>query len=239
MAHVIRRLSLLLALLLALAACAGDERSTVGLGDESMSRTELTDLVISVSGGIPEGAEDPTSLDAERMRQVASVYVRDLALTEYFEANGFAPDAAVIDAAEAAAAQRFENQEFGFLAFDSAGYRAIVNAELRARQPSEAFYDSPEEVPGIFATPPVVDDVSFLQIPAVLQNPQVAAQPELLSDPAFAASLLEDPQILDAVVGTARFNRQTEIVKAFSDDIIVESRLGEWDSETARFVAGD
>lgn len=73
---------------LALAGCgATDGRDALVVGDRSISEEGLTDLVIAVNGGAPDG-ETPAALSAEVYRQIGRTWLSDAAAASYLSNNG-------------------------------------------------------------------------------------------------------------------------------------------------------
>lgn len=226
---VIRRLGIALVFVLSLSACAGAERASVSVDGDSMTRQQLNEITALFS--VDPGLETPATLDAEFARLVASTFVRDTVLVDYLEGQGIP---LTDDIREQLASQR--GPELAADNFESAETQLFVtdfltNADFVFGTPDAAFYDG--EVPGLFLTPPFISDPAQLQIPEILGIPEVVADPSLVNDPAFQASLLADPQALLFLQQTERERRAIELIDSLDPDVEVESRLGEWDEETA------
>jgi hypothetical protein len=63
MKPVIRRILLLTFSVLVLAGCSAQERDALRVGEESISEQGLTDLVLALSGGAPDGEEPSERLE--------------------------------------------------------------------------------------------------------------------------------------------------------------------------------
>ena len=89
MIYVIRRLGILLALVLTVGACAGAERDAVSVGDHSISRADLVDLVVAVwPGDAPDPNELPATLSAQPFRDVANTWINDAAIATALSEQG-------------------------------------------------------------------------------------------------------------------------------------------------------
>lgn len=203
---------------------------------------ELNELAASV--GLVPIAEDPASVDANSMRDVANVYVRDLALLEYLESRGFPTDGPLLEEARASLDRRIESGEIGEIDRDGPIYEAILTNAYLTAQPPEIQFDG--ELPGEFQDPPMIESTDQLQIQSVAANPLVSSNPEVqnaeqllekFNDPEFVRELLEDGNVLAEVQFNRLLARRDEITNDYGSQIFVESRLGIWDDELGQIVS--
>ncbi|MFT7473219.1 MAG: hypothetical protein ACI81L_000133 [Verrucomicrobiales bacterium] len=142
MTAVIRRLGILLVLVLTLGACAGGEGTSVSIGDRSLSRQDLTDLVVAVNGGVPLGSDQPTTLSAENYRGIATIFIRNAATTHYFASKGVSMTDEERGLLQEQTSDRVGVEGgLGFLAFESPAFNAIVDNAWVSNQPVETFFD--------------------------------------------------------------------------------------------------
>lgn len=123
MTPVIRRLGVLLVLLLTIGACAGSERESLAAGDYSISRGDLTELVVALNPGGP--TELPSTLSAETFRGIADVWIRDAALATVLEENGVTMTEDERIAINGTIEDAVRGEQIGVLAPLSQGYAAL------------------------------------------------------------------------------------------------------------------
>ncbi len=236
-----RRLVLLFVALITLAGCAS-ESGAVGIGGSSLTMEELNELAASV--GLVPIAEDPASVDANPLREVANVYVRDLALLDYLETRGLPTDGPLLEEARASVDRRIGDGAIGELDRDGLAYQAIVTNAFVAAQPPENYFEG--ELPGEFQDPPTIENIEQLQIQSVVANPLVSSNPEVqnadqllekFNDPEFVRQLLEDENVRTEVQFNKALARRDEIINGYGSQIFVESRLGIWDNELGQIVS--
>ena len=81
-------LAALVAATLFLSACAGGDLDALAVGDRSISREGLNDLVLGANGLVPDAEDTPVQLDAAAYRNIASLWLIDAANAEYLESIG-------------------------------------------------------------------------------------------------------------------------------------------------------
>lgn len=203
---------------------------------------ELNELAASV--GLVPVAEDPASVDANPLRDVANVYVRDLALLDYLESRGLPTEGPLLEEARASLDRRLDSGEIGEIDRDGPIYQAILTNAFLTAQPPENHFDG--ELPGEFQDPPTIESIEQLQIQSVVANPLVASNPEVqnadqllekFNDPDFVRELLQDDNVRAEVQFNRLLARRDEITSDYGSQIFVESRLGIWDSELGQIVS--
>jgi len=121
--HVIRRLGVLLVLVLAMAGCAGAERSAVTVGDSSISRADLIELVVALNPGGPD--ELPPTISAEVLRDVANTWTRDAAISAALGEKGIVMTEDERVDINLQIESAFSNAQIGVLAPLSGGFEAL------------------------------------------------------------------------------------------------------------------
>ena len=123
MDSVLRRLPILFVLLLIMAGCTGAERAAVTVGDESISRADLVDLVVALNPGGPD--ELPPSLSADSLRAVANTWSRDAAISTALAEQGITMTEAERVDVNGQIEGAFSSAQIGVLAPLSGGYSAL------------------------------------------------------------------------------------------------------------------
>jgi hypothetical protein len=136
MRPVIRRILVLLFAVFVLAGCGAAERDARSVGDRSISEEGLTDLVLAVNGGAPDG-ETPAAIDMEVMRNVGSVWLRDAAVVSYLESIGVTLTDAERDSIKVQIEDAISSQQIGPISRQSEGFDALTNNIWVANQPGE------------------------------------------------------------------------------------------------------
>lgn len=125
MKPVIRRILFSGLAVLFLVGCGAAERSALSVGDQSISEEGLTELVIAVNGGLPEG-EDPSSLPADLYRRDGGTWLQLAANIEYLDDLGIE----ITDDDEAGIKTQLENAmssgQIGPVARDGEAWEAFV-----------------------------------------------------------------------------------------------------------------
>lgn len=127
MSIVLRRNGLLGRMVLAcllsllLATCGAIEPDALSVGDRSISRSGLNDLVLTVSNLDPEGPDAPSSVDLAEVQRIGTIWLQLSAAAEYLEAQGLSFDA-----------QAQEQAKLGIEEVISAGQLAAVDRESEA-----------------------------------------------------------------------------------------------------------
>lgn len=126
MKPVIRRICVLLFFVLVLAGCGATERDALSVGTQSITSDGLTDLVLAVSDGPPDG-EIPQTLSAQTYRDIGSVWIRDAAAVSYLEANGVTISEAEQEAIKTQIEDAIAAQQIGVISRQSQGFDALTN----------------------------------------------------------------------------------------------------------------
>jgi len=134
MRPVIRRILVLLFSVFVLAGCGAAERDALAVGDQSISEEGLTDLVLAVNGGAPDG-ETPAAIDMEVMRSVGSVWLRDATVVSYLESTGVTLTDAERDSIKVQIEDAISSQQIGPISRQSEGFEALTNNIWVANQP--------------------------------------------------------------------------------------------------------
>ena len=134
MRPVIRRILVFLFAVFVLVGCGATERDAVSVGDRSISEEGLTDLVLAVSGGAPDG-ETPSAIDLEAMRNVGSVWVRDAAAVSYLESAGVTMTEAERDLIKVQIEDAISSGQVGPISRQSEGFEALTNNIWVSTQP--------------------------------------------------------------------------------------------------------
>ncbi len=125
MKPVIRRILLLTFSVLVLAGCSAQERDALRVGEESISEQGLTDLVLALSGGAPDG-EEPSALSAQTFREIGAVWLRDAAALTYLEENGVTITPSERDGIKSEIENAIVAQQLGAISRQSEGYEALT-----------------------------------------------------------------------------------------------------------------
>lgn len=125
MKPVIRRILLLTFAALVLAGCGVQERDALRVGGQSISEEGLTDLVLAVSSGAPDG-EEPSALSAQSFREVGAVWLRDAAAVAYLAENGVMISQAERDVIKTQIEDAIAAQQLGAISRQSEGYEALM-----------------------------------------------------------------------------------------------------------------
>lgn len=72
----------------ALAGCGASERDALAVGEYSISEEGMTDLVISVNGGVPDPDAEINQLSANDYREVGSAWLQIFAARDYLASTG-------------------------------------------------------------------------------------------------------------------------------------------------------
>lgn len=123
---VIRRILVLVFAAFVLAGCGAAERDAVSVGDRSISEQGLTELVLAVNGGAPDG-ETPSAIDMEVMRNVGSVWLRDAAAASYLESTGVTMTEAERESIKLQIEDAISAQQVGTISRQSEGFEALTN----------------------------------------------------------------------------------------------------------------
>ncbi len=127
MSHVIRRMFFLLLCTLALAGCgAAQGRDALSVGDRTISEDGLTDLVIAVNGGSPDG-EIPAALSAEVYRQIGRTWLNDAASASYLSDKGVTITQAERESIKTQIEDAIVAQQLAPISRESEGYEALTN----------------------------------------------------------------------------------------------------------------
>lgn len=147
MTFVIRRLGVLCVFVLVLAGCAGSERSAVAVGDFSISRGDLTDLVVALNPGGPD--ELPATLSAETFRGIANTWTRDAAIAQALTEQGVMITDDERTAANARIDEAIAAAQIGMLDPSSGGYQALqrnIWVEARGAELTDASAQRAQEL---------------------------------------------------------------------------------------------
>ncbi|GEM_PF-2168033 len=134
MRPVIRRILVLVFAAFVLASCGAAERDALSVGDRSISEEGLTDLVLAVNGGSPDG-ETPAAIDLEVMRNVGSVWLRDAAAVSYLESTGVTMTEAERDSIKVQIEDAISLGQVGPISRQSEGFEALTNNLWVSTQP--------------------------------------------------------------------------------------------------------
>lgn len=120
---VIRRLSAVLFLILALGACGGDTRIAVDAGDDSLTREQLITLTTALQN---EPVVDETTISADDLRQVGSAHLVTTAYFAYLDdIDQEVPDE-LRGAAQDFVADQTNADNLGELTFNSVEFEAYI-----------------------------------------------------------------------------------------------------------------
>lgn len=127
MNHVIRRLLFLLLCTLALAGCgAAEGRDALAVNDRAISEDGLTDLVLAVNGGSPDG-EIPAAMSADAYRLIGRTWLSDAAAASYLADNGVTITQAERDSIKTQIEDAIVAQQLAPISRESDGYEALTN----------------------------------------------------------------------------------------------------------------
>jgi hypothetical protein len=135
MRPVIRRILVLVFAVFVLAGCGAAERDALSVGDRSISEEGLTDLVLAVNGGAPDG-ETPAAIDLEVMRNVGSVWLSDAAVVSYLASTGVTLTDAERDSIKVQIEDAISSQQIAPISRESEGFEALTNNIWVASQPA-------------------------------------------------------------------------------------------------------
>jgi hypothetical protein len=134
MRPVIRGILVLVFAAFVLAGCGAVERDALSVGDRSISGEGLTDLVLAVNGGAPDG-ETPSAINMEAVRNVGSIWLRDAAAASYLESTGVTMTEAERDLIKVQIEDAISAQQVGPISRQSEGFEALTNNIWVASQP--------------------------------------------------------------------------------------------------------
>lgn len=126
MKAVIRRILPLVFTVLIVAGCGATERDALSVGSQSISADGLTDLVLSVNGGPPDG-ELPQTLSAQSYREIGAVWLRDAAAVSYLDSTGVRISEAESEAIKIQIEDAIAGNQIGVISRQSEGYDALTN----------------------------------------------------------------------------------------------------------------
>lgn len=231
---VIKRCVFFAAIALVLGACgAGGDSIAVTADGEGLTRSELLQVVEFRQGAALQ--PDTIAVDAGRVRQSAEDHIYGVVFSRFLESEGIVlaePQRESL-AGQISAAAGNVNPEFAF----STGFDFQVQLTWIQGLPLTTLFYANGEIPGILQNPPIVDSAEQLRIPEILQLPEVIEDPGLLEDPAFQEAMMSDPTMASFIQNGELRRRFDEIFDEHAVDIEVESRIGQWDTETFRVVA--
>lgn len=126
MKPVIRRILALSFAVLVLTGCGATEREALRVGSQTISSDGLTDLVLAVSGGAPDG-EAPSTLSAQTYREIGGVWLRDAAAVAYLESTGVTISEAESEVIKTQIEDAIAGEQIGAISRQSEGYDALTN----------------------------------------------------------------------------------------------------------------
>lgn len=126
MNHVIRRMLFLCLAAAALAGCGASERDALAVGEYSISEEGMTDLVLSVNGGVPDPDVVVSQLSAEQYRGVGSSWLQIFAARQYLESTGVTISQEERDAIKVRVEDAIAAGDFGPVSRQSEAFEALT-----------------------------------------------------------------------------------------------------------------
>lgn len=123
------RLAVVVVLSFLLATCGATAPDALGVGDRSISRSGLNDLVLTVNNVDPEGADVPRSLDIAEVQRIGTIWLQLSAAAEFLEAEGGDFDTEAQEAAKVGIEAAISAGQLGAVDRSSEAYDALLLSE--------------------------------------------------------------------------------------------------------------